>query len=383
MRADSGRDDAAVRPFAFGVLGGYGAVGRVVASELARTGLGTLVIAGRDLPKAAALAAALPGASAARVDALDDRALAELCARCRVIVNCAGPVRDIGARVAVAAVRAGCHYVDPGGFDVVLRAVGAHLPPGAETRAVVSAGWIPGLSELLCRHADALAEREFASPGVLRVYMGDASDWSETGFRDIVWHASRYLAARTGYYAGGRWRLPSPLALMRTARLPPPVGKTRAYLYANPELDSLGRSRAAGVAGYVAGYRPTAVLRLVAAAAFPAGLDRHAARLVRRGFRDTRRAGARHGFVVVAVDGVRDGAQHTLTVSVIDDRHYWLTGLVPALVAAMLARGDPVAPGASYLADAVDPAAFVARAAAAGVRCAVAVEPHAAGGGGE
>src|SRR5215472_19249345 len=104
----------------FGIVGGYGATGKAVVAELLKSGDGELLIGGRDPAKLKSFTAELGSrVSAARVDALDEASLYEFCRRCSIIVNCAGPVILLQDRVAQAAFRQHCHYVDPAGMGVV------------------------------------------------------------------------------------------------------------------------------------------------------------------------------------------------------------------------------------------------------------------------
>jgi saccharopine dehydrogenase-like NADP-dependent oxidoreductase len=76
------------RRITFGVVGGYGATGSAVVSELRKSSNGEVAIAGRDSAKAKALAAQFDGGvSASAVDVLDDRALDAFCQRCSIIIN--------------------------------------------------------------------------------------------------------------------------------------------------------------------------------------------------------------------------------------------------------------------------------------------------------
>jgi hypothetical protein len=54
----------------FGAIGGYGATGSVVASELRKSGVGEVLIGGRDAAKGTP------------VDILDARSLDDFCRRC-------------------------------------------------------------------------------------------------------------------------------------------------------------------------------------------------------------------------------------------------------------------------------------------------------------
>jgi saccharopine dehydrogenase-like NADP-dependent oxidoreductase len=66
------------RTATFGIVGGYGATGRIVASELWKSCNGEILIGGRDLAKGKALAAEFDSrASAAHLDVLDARSLGD------------------------------------------------------------------------------------------------------------------------------------------------------------------------------------------------------------------------------------------------------------------------------------------------------------------
>jgi hypothetical protein len=96
------------------VYGASGIVGRRVCAELDAAG-GAYAIAGRSRDRLDALAHELP-ATEVRVASLDDeRALAAAFADARVVVNCAGPLADIGDAVLMAALAARAHYIDLGG----------------------------------------------------------------------------------------------------------------------------------------------------------------------------------------------------------------------------------------------------------------------------
>lgn len=107
----------------FGVVGGYGATGRVVVSELWKSSAGRIVIGGRDPAKARALATEFDGRVAtARVDVMDASSLDGFCSQCSIVVNCAGPVMVLQDRVAQAAFRNRCNYVDAAGLLTVRNA---------------------------------------------------------------------------------------------------------------------------------------------------------------------------------------------------------------------------------------------------------------------
>src|ERR1700733_10387581 len=134
------------RTATFGIVGGYGATGRIVASKLWKSCDGEILVGGRDLAKGKSLAAEFDHrVSALSLDVLDANSLDNFCSRCSIIVNCAGPVMVLQDRVAQAAFRNQCHYIDPAGMSLVKERM---LPHGREIEEselsfVISAGWMP------------------------------------------------------------------------------------------------------------------------------------------------------------------------------------------------------------------------------------------------
>jgi len=129
-----------------GVLGATGAVGRAVVQELLRLGVHSLRLGSRR--------PALKGGASTEwwpepVDVLDEAAVLRFCAGCDVVVQCTGPVHEVGARVCDAAARLGVDVVDvndPYNEETARAAV-------AKPASVIltGAGEMPGLSGLLPR----------------------------------------------------------------------------------------------------------------------------------------------------------------------------------------------------------------------------------------
>ncbi len=103
--------------------------------------------------------------SSSLLDVLDPRSLDDFCTRCAIVVNCGGPVTLLQDRVAQAAVRHRCHYLDPAGMSFVKERLLPHNREIADMglRFVVSAGWTPGITELLPVHAHARARTKMDS----------------------------------------------------------------------------------------------------------------------------------------------------------------------------------------------------------------------------
>jgi hypothetical protein len=354
----------------FGIVGGYGATGRVVVSELWKSYPGEIRIGGRDLARGKALAATFDGrVSAAPLDALDAPSLDRFCSDCSIIVHCGGPVMRLQDRVAQAALRSRCHYVDLAGLSLVKERL---LPHSREITDqglsfVVSAGWLPGLTELLPVYAYARARASMDTIESLTVYFGDSGDWSTAAFQDMAWFLRRLGLRRPGYFRKGE-RVP---VKMRQASpcvdLGGRVGRRRFSLHSLPEQDEIGRRFNDGevfICSYLPSFQVALAVALAALLPLPNGLS---ARLLRSAFRRTSLPVG--GFVVAKVLGRSQGRRLALTAEMIYDKHrdYWINGLAIATVARLVSEGKGVQPGAHFLIDAVDPFAFMAELRKGGV----------------
>src|SRR6187549_3662063 len=97
------------------VLGAYGFFGSRISEALAKNPRIRLILAGRDLAKATALAyqIGLSAEHARAVDSTDpDLALRLRKLGVTTLIHTAGPFQGQGYEVARAAIKAGCHYLD-------------------------------------------------------------------------------------------------------------------------------------------------------------------------------------------------------------------------------------------------------------------------------
>lgn len=365
------------RAVTFGIVGGYGATGRMVASELWKSCGGEILIGGRDLSKGNALAGQFDSrASALRLDVLDDHSLEEFCSRCSIVVNCVGPVMALQDRVAQAALRARCHYIDAAGMSLVKERM---LPHRQEIENlglsfVVSAGWNPGLSELLPVYADALAKAKIDTIESLTAYQSDSGEWSSNALRDAVWYVRKTGLQRPGYFQRGEWTRVKMSQASRRVDLGNPVGPGRFTLYTTPELSEVGRrlnQYDVFAYAYLSGFRTIVALTLMALLPLPEALS---VRMFRNVFRRNRLPV--DGFAVAQVVGHSQGRRRTLTAQVVyrGRSDYWIHGLALATVARMVAESS-VRTGVHFLSDAVDPIAFMAELRKAGVEQSETFEP--------
>jgi saccharopine dehydrogenase (NAD+, L-lysine forming) len=349
-----------------GIVGASGATGRVVAAELAALGDVELVLGARRPERLRALDLE---ADAVAVDVFDDDSLRRLCRDCTVVVNCAGPSAAVFDRVARAAVGEGRHYVDPGGDEELVDELGQSWaePARKDVTAVFSAGWIPGLSGLLAHHVHRTARARMDDVEAVDLYCGDSNVWSSTGFTDALSVFARYPGPR--HYEGGEevsQTLLEPSAWHRV-HLPPPVGSRLAFTCFMKELRELARSTEARVASYVIPLgSPVTAAAMGVGVAMVGRAPGPAARLVRAAALRDASAGDAVGVLAASARGTRDGEPARVAVTVVERRHYWITGVVTALAVKAILRGA-VPPGCWALCDAVEPAAFLGELADLGV----------------
>jgi Saccharopine dehydrogenase NADP binding domain len=364
-------------PRTVGIVGAYGQVGRQVAADLAGVPGLRLRLGGRN----GARLAELGGVGETRVvDALDEGALARFCAGCDLVVNASGPAHVVRDRVALAALAAGAHYVDPGG-DVALHKLIGALDPSLRRHGlgfVLSAGWVTGMTGVLPTFAVDTAEDHLDRIESVELLYGDCSDWSTAGFEDVLDHVLHH--SDFGWYEHGRWIPGGGLRLLRRPRrqrLPGDFGKAQTIPHFERELTRIGAVRAyprvvAWVAPLIGNWD---TLRLMV---LGRRSPERAARLLGELMERERAKRECHGFVKVNVDGERDGGPAQVrAVALMARGQEWIPGAVCATAVRHVL--DAPRPGLAYLADAVDARAFVADLAERGldVECLVNGRPRA------
>jgi len=232
---------------------------------------------------------------------------------------------------------------------------------------VVSAGWMPGISEFLPVYADALARTKMDAIESLMVYLSDSGEWSRNALRDGAWYIRQLGLRSPGYFHRGEWARAKMSAAFPSVNLGHPVGPGRFCMFSTPELNEIGRRLKdcdVFVYAYLSGFRTAIVTALMALLPLPEALG---VRLLRNVFRRNRLPV--DGFVVVQALGHSGGHRVVLSVQMVyrDRRDYWIHGLALATVARMISEGKRVQAGVHFLADAVDPLAFMAELQKAGV----------------
>lgn len=223
------------------VVGATGVVGRAAVRMLTRLGIDALRLGARDETRID-LAALPDGAEWRRVDADDPDSLARYCAGTRLVLNCAGPSYLVKDRVARAALAAGSDYVDVSGDGPAHHLLAGSPLLGAERIAVLSAGMLPGLANVVPRLlADDLRGAR------LDVYAGGIEPFAAASAADLAlsldssgdgehWYGETLAA-----WSGGRRRR-NALPLRENVEIPGFPGAVTAMPFLTADAERMARA---------------------------------------------------------------------------------------------------------------------------------------------
>jgi saccharopine dehydrogenase (NAD+, L-lysine forming) len=346
-----------------GVVGAYGATGRVVTQALLSQNENPLVLIGRNEAALRELAAGANGrVRIAVADVMDDASLAGACRGCRVVVNCAAPSSVIQDRVARVALQARAHYVDAGGDERLFGSLTGRIQEinGEGLIFLLGAGYVPGLSEMMVRAAYEVHRGAKQDECNVRLFVVDRNEWSLNGFVDMLDHFFR-TPPEIGVYRKGVFRHTSMIAAAMRRRLP---GQSKSEVLMPvrwPEIDQFAREvQPQQVAVYLPIDPVLYIVGRVLSRFLPTrpGLAGSIAKAIFR-FKAKRHGGG--GLLYVEASGRKDRHPLRWFIETLQGHHYEVTGQVAALAAALVADGTIAAPGVRYLAHAVDPHDFIVR----------------------
>ena len=366
------------------IIGGRGAIGALLLPMLAERSFCRLVVVGRDLDGAQAMARDLAQRWSFSADRLPEaraldlsdpdisRAVRNL-ADCDVVLNAAAPSWMTSEPAARIARIVGAHFVDLGGYDALLALIRPWNDELAKAGKIFvgSAGWMPGLSEIFTRHVLAEAERRGRRARDVELGFGARDDWSEGSVSDMIWHLEHH--GGSGWFENGAWtNLPSWKAGRRVA-FPEPIGPERAFGVYNGQFAGLAAERPdLRIVAALGLLSLRTMLTVLAIKGFFLRRRERAVAMLRNAI--ARDAGPSGPIGMLCVS-VRDEAGSVLARGeLIERRNLWITALVAARTVEFLLQGR-LKPGAHPLGDAVDPAAFLSSLNEAGVSFSVETNP--------
>jgi saccharopine dehydrogenase-like NADP-dependent oxidoreductase len=346
------------------VVGGYGVVGRRIASELGSLYPGRVIIAGRSFEQAERMASAIGhGVRPRTIDVSDASSVNDALVGASVAIGC---IDQPGHLLLKSALARGLGYTDITPHLTELGRGAAYRDIDARARAsgarlILGSGIVPGISNVMVR---ALADSLGGADKIETALLLNAGDISGPASFDYF---LQELAMTFDVHVDGRDQPRRALSAPRLTEFPPPIGNRRSYLF--PFSDQVLYPQTMGVRTAVTrlALEPDWLARLLALVARSPLASLLARRTIRR--------------VIARALRVRDankGAAFALRVDVTrgqQSRHATLSGQTQADAAAagatevarLLIEQELAEPGAWMPEQVAKPAPFLSRLAMRGL----------------
>lgn len=210
------------------IAGGYGVVGRRLASDLAPDYPGRIIVAGRNIEQAQRSAAAIGhGATGRQLDVTQSASIAEALEGVAVVVSC---IDQPGRKLFRAALQRGLGYTDitphlnalgrGAAYDEVVAAARA-----SGARIVLGTGIVPGISNVIVR---ALAEMLGGADAIETALLLNADDVSgPASFEYFLQELAMTFVVRVK----GTDRRTRPFSAPTVVEFPQPIGRRYCYLF--------------------------------------------------------------------------------------------------------------------------------------------------------
>lgn len=174
-----------------------------------------------------------------QVDVHNRDQLHRFCGKCDIVVNCAGPSKQIADTVAAACIEQGVHYVDVSGDEHLYEQLMKRKQEieEKELSIVISAGVYPGLSEIFPAY---VAETYFDDIDALELFFAGQGGFSLNAAYDIVCSIEEDTGLGMTYCKHGEaQKMDGPFH--RNYSLPFPAGKRDTYPVLNREFQQMAR----------------------------------------------------------------------------------------------------------------------------------------------
>lgn len=183
------------------VLGGYGGFGARLSRRLSEDGWRVLV-AGRNLEKAARLAAKLSKAEPIVADRSADLTSLLIAHRPLLLIDAAGPFQDSDYRVPEACIAAGVHYIDLADARAFVCGIGRLDEPARSAGVVV----ISGASSVPALSGAAVGELTRDMDAVRAINMSISASNRATAGRSVAAAILSYAGRPLSLWKGGVWQ---------------------------------------------------------------------------------------------------------------------------------------------------------------------------------
>lgn len=242
-----------------GILGATGVVGHAAVQTILSSTKHQIVLGGRNPGKLNELLAAGEGrVDCLGVDVFNKEQLHHFCSRCDVVINCAGPSKQIVDRVAIACLEHAVHYVDVSGDEHLYRELLSKKQEieQKELLFVIAAGVYPGLSEVFPAY---VAENHLDEVDLLELFFAGQGGFSLNAAYDIVCSIEEDTGWGMSYCKGGEVKkIDGPFH--RSYAFPQPAGKRDTYPVLTREFSEMAKQHQIASAYFYNSYQNNAVL---------------------------------------------------------------------------------------------------------------------------
>ena len=324
-----------------GVIGGSGRVGKETVRYLLKETPHSILIGGRtykqdDMPDS-------DRAEFMSVDLFSPDSLKAFCSACTIVVNCAGPSAIVKDIVALAALKHGAHYVDPGGHNPVYHTL-TELKQELKDKNLVSvmaSGILPGLSELFPMYE---AQQTFDVIESMDYYYIGRDEWTHNSAYDIAWGVGNIgIGEAPVIYTDGVPKEVNLLTSGKKVTLPQPVGSYKLFPVLREEMrEFITTNQIKNVAVYGNNWGGWVSLATILVSLFKwhrseAQLHQSADLIVKAARKDMK--GKEPGFMLhLIMKGMQNGQPASLTSTLYFEDTYRATGICAAITAQLIAE---------------------------------------------
>lgn len=343
------------------IIGGYGATGAVVTKKLSEESDFIINIAGRDLQKAKKLASEIgKNTTATQVNIFNKKELIQLCQTSFIIVNCAGPSSVIQDKIAQIALKECCNYVDVGGYEFTydkLKINNEHIFK-KDLSCILSAGWIPGVPEIMARYSDCEAKKVLDSRESMTIFYGDRNIWSENGLTDTIQYIKKNATRDMLFFKKGKAQHNLGVGFAKYFTLPFNNNRVLGFMQMIPELKQFASelSHYKKVKSYLVLFGWFTFLSMMQIK-FLTRKQSRSNSILRKAYEKEIKKGIL-GVSIVEIKGKKGDLSHTLQYGIINKGGYEMTGLSCAAAVLQVANGE-ARKGINYLPELINPEIFI------------------------
>ncbi|MCR8985817.1 saccharopine dehydrogenase NADP-binding domain-containing protein [Brevibacillus laterosporus] len=242
-----------------GILGASGTVGKEAVQTILNFTNHHVVLGGRNPEKLGDLFKGMEERiECLQVDVFNEEQLHRFCSPCDIVINCAGPSKQIVDTVASACIAHAVHYVDVSGDEHLYRQLLKRQNEITEKGLlfIISAGVYPGLTELFPAY---IAENDFEEVDFLELFFAGQGDFSLNAAYDIVCSIEEDTGLGMTYCKQGKAQKIDG-SFHRNYELPLPAGKRDTYPVLTQEFRQMAKQKNISSAYFYNSFQNNSVL---------------------------------------------------------------------------------------------------------------------------